>query len=106
MAYLADPGGVFASDTHRRVLAHLPLPDADPMVVYDDSSSDVRTLRRSSLWHRLQPDVGTSFDDPAEVADVLADLEAEGFCSQTKAGWKMTKKGLEALNAPVPETEA
>ena len=35
MSYAADPGGVFASDAHRRVMAHLPNPDDDPMPVAD-----------------------------------------------------------------------
>jgi hypothetical protein len=88
MAYLADPGGIFESDTHRRTLAHLPLPGDKGTTLVD-------------LYERMRPDVGTDFEDEGELADVVADLEASGYA----AGWKQTKKGLDALNAPVPESE-
>jgi hypothetical protein len=96
MAYHADPGGIFDSDTHRRTLAHLPLPDDDVAAFYS---------RYGSVLERLKPDVGTDLADEQEADDVLADLEADGYATQTKDGWKQTKKGLEALNAPVPESE-
>jgi hypothetical protein len=89
MAYQADPGGVFASDTHRRTLAHL--------------TSDAMSLE--DLYTRMIPDASTDFDDEAELAEVLSDLEADGYASETAAGWKQTKRGLDALNAPVPEAE-
>jgi hypothetical protein len=85
MTYLADPGGVFASDTHRRTLGHL---TADPMTVED-------------LFHRMRPDVGTDHADTTEVEAVLADLEADGYVEQTDGGWRMTAMGLDALNAEV-----
>lgn len=90
MAYNADPGGVFESDAHRRVLAHLPLPGDDPTSVAD-------------LLERMLPDGATDFVDENELADVLDDLAASGYAGSTKVGWKQTKKGLDALNAPVPE---
>lgn len=96
MAYLADPGGVFESDAHRRVLGHLPLPDDDPTEV-------------GALVERVAPDDDTPFSDPSDegdlegVVEVLKDLEADGYASELKDGWKQTKKGLEALCAPVPE---
>jgi hypothetical protein len=86
MSYHADPGGVFASDTHRRTLGHLTLDD--PFSVED-------------LFERMVPDVGTNHEDHAELVSVLEDLEADGYASNTQAGWKQTKKGLDALNAPV-----
>jgi hypothetical protein len=33
--YPPDLGGAFASDAHRRVMAHLPNPDDDPITVED-----------------------------------------------------------------------
>lgn len=89
MTHLADPGGTFASDTHRRVLGHLPLPGDEPTAV-------------DALVERMAPDTSTDLD--AEEADeVLADLEADGHAANLKDGWKQTKAGHEALNAPVPE---
>jgi hypothetical protein len=85
MAYLADPGDVFAFDAHRRVLAHLEVPGGNPMDT-------------AALFERLVPDVGTDFADEGEVVEVLKDLEADGHASETKAGWKQTKRGHEALN--------
>ena len=35
MSYAPDPGGVFASDAHRRVMAHLPNPDDEPLTAAD-----------------------------------------------------------------------
>ena len=88
MAYNADPGGVFESDVHRRVLGHLP-PD-EKWAVED-------------LAERLDPDEHTPIGagEIDELSEVLADLEAEGYASQTKDGWKLNKRGLDALNAPV-----
>lgn len=86
MAYLADPGGVFASDAHRRVLGHL---------LQDDAQSV------EGLLDRIGPDVGSDFDDTDELTEVLEDLEADGFASKSQQGWKLLKKGLDALTAPV-----
>lgn len=91
-----DPGGIFASDTHRRVLAHLPVPGGDPTSVED-------------LAVRVAPDAFTNFDSPDELEDVLLDLEGDGHAGNTKAGWKQTKKGADALNGPIanePESES
>lgn len=92
--YHSDPGGVFASDTHRRTLGHLPLPGAehDPTSVED-------------LFERMAPDVGTDFADEAELAEVLSDLEADGYAEKTAAGWKQTKNGQALLNAALPEED-
>lgn len=84
-----DPGGVFASDAHRRVLAHLPIPSQDPM----DSET---------FLSRVASDDGYEYVAD-EVQDVLLDLEADGHASELKDGWRQTKKGLEALQAPVKE---
>ncbi len=82
-----DPGGVFDSDVHRRVLGHVPLDEH---------------MSTEDLYNRLAPDEHTpvGFD---ELPEVLKDLEAEGFASMAKDGWKVTKRGLDQLNAPVKE---
>lgn len=103
MAYHADPGGIFESDTHRRVLAHLPQPDDPPIAVYNP---DVARPSRVSLFHRMIPDAGTDLADQEELESVLADLEASGYAAQADEGWRQTQAGLDALNAPVPGEEA
>lgn len=85
-----DPGGVFASDAHRRVLAHLPIPSEDPM-------------DNETFLSRVATDDGYEYAGQDEVEDVLADLEADGHAKQLNDGWRQTKKGLEALQAPVKE---
>jgi hypothetical protein len=105
MSYRTDPGGVFDSDTHRRVLGHLPLPSDNPISAYDDTETSPRLRRRSSLFHRMEPDQATDIADEDELTEILSDLEADGYASQSKDGWKQTKKGLDALNAPVPSQE-
>lgn len=101
MVYLADPGWVFESDAHRRTLGHLPLP-GEPAMAVALEGTDVRTLRRTSLVHRMEPDQWTDLD-AAALTEILADLEAAGYAAQADGGWAMTQAGLDALNAPVPE---
>ena len=62
MSYAADPGNVFASDAHRRVMAHLPNPDDDPISVED------------LIAERINKDPNTlaHFEAADEVAEVLA----------------------------------
>lgn len=95
--YLADPGGVFDSDTHRRVLGHLPLPGTDPMPTRGPAGRKAHTR---SLGHRLSADAHHRIQTVDELEEVLKDLEADGYAGQTKAGWKMTKAGLDKLNGP------
>lgn len=90
MAYRPDPGGIFASDTHRRVLGHLPLPGDDP--------SDV-----TALGYRISGDAHHGLAHVDELSEVLEDLEADGHATQLKDGWRLTKGGLDALNADVPD---
>ena len=96
MSYAADPGNVFASDAHRRVMAHLPNPDDDPVSVED------------LIAERINKDPNTliHFDTAAEVAEVLADLEADGHAKKLKNGWKNTPDGFDALTGPPAETDA
>jgi hypothetical protein len=90
MAYNADPGGVFASDTHRRVLAHV-----------TEDSLDLQTLGR-----RISQDQYHGLAHVDELEEVLKDLEADGYVSNAGGGWKVLKKGTEALAAPVPDADA
>lgn len=103
MSYRADPGGIFASDTHRRVLAHLPVPGDGPMVVNSTEMLRPRELRRVSLAHRISSDAHHGLQHVDELAEVLADLEADGHAEQSKDGWKMTRAGFDALTGPIAE---
>lgn len=81
-----DPGGVFASDIHRRVLGHLPPPE-DPAITV------------AYLFVRLAPDHHTPIYDEVGLEGVLLDLEAEGYATQTEAGWSASPEGSKALTA-------
>lgn len=96
MSYAPDPGGHFASDAHRRVMAHLPNPDDDPVSVED------------LIVDRINKDPHTlaHFADAGEVVGVLEDLEADGHAKKLKDGWKNTPDGFEALTGPPAETSA
>jgi hypothetical protein len=87
VTYLPDPGGNFASDAHRRVMAALANPDEDHISVDD-------------LMKRIDQDEQLDLSHD-EVAEILAELEAEGDATQTKNGWKNTKAGFEALTGPI-----
>jgi hypothetical protein len=96
VSYAADPGGSFASDAHRRVMAHLPNPDDDPLSV------------EALIAERINKDPHTlaHFDSSGEVDDVLSDLEADGYAKKLKDGWKNTPDGFELLTGPPGETAA
>lgn len=96
MSYQPDPGGRFASDAHRRVMAHLPNPDDDPVSVED------------LIVERINRDPHTlaHFSSADEVQEVLADLEADGHAKQLKDGWKNTQDGFDLLTGPPSETAA
>ena len=96
MGYAADPGGNFASDAHRRVMAHLPNPDDDAISV-----EDLVVLRINADPHAL-----AHFEDAAEVVEILGDLEADGYAKQLKSGWKNTAEGFDLLTGPPDETDA
>lgn len=84
MSYPPDPGDVFASDVHRRVMANCPNPDDDPLDV--DGLLEQRVAKDDHL------DI-----DADELAEVLADLEADGHVKRLKDGWKNTLAGFAAL---------
>lgn len=96
MTYQPDPGGHFASDAHRRVMAHLPNPDDDPMsvenLIVDRINEDPHALAH--------------FTSADEVVAVLEDLEADGHAKNLKDGWKNTSDGFEVLTGPPDETAA
>lgn len=89
MTSLPDPGGVFASDSHRRALGHLPLPG--------DTPSEL-----NALGHRISEDAHHGLETVNDLATVLHDLEADGHAESTDDGWVQTPEGLDALNAPLP----
>lgn len=96
MTYAPDPGGVFASDAHRRVMAHLPNPDDDPI-----STEDLINDRINRDPHTL-----THFRAADDVVSVLTDLEADGHAKQLKNGWKNTPAGFDVLTGPPTEQAA
>lgn len=91
--YHADPGGVFASDTHRRVLGTLSKPGLK--------------FELDELLRRASSDPYTEIgpDESGELSDVLKDLEADGHVSESREGWGMTKAGLEAIQANPSDSE-
>src|SRR4051812_45695793 len=87
--HLPDPAGVFASDTHRRVMAYLPPPGDDAIPLQD-------------LLPFIQEDGDLWIQKDEEVKKILKDLEGDGYANQGKDDlWKQTKDGHETLNGPV-----
>lgn len=93
VTYPADPGGTFASDAHRRVMAHLPNPGDDPVSV-DDLIADRLNGDPHTLVH---------FTSADQVSAVLDDLEGAGHAKKLKSGWKNTAAGFELLTGPPDE---
>lgn len=90
--YASDPGGVFESDTHRRVLSHVPDPGFEPMALHP-------------LGHRLSPDPHHGLQHVDDLQSVLDALEASGYVSKSEDGcYISTDEGMAALAAPAPET--
>lgn len=85
--FVDDPGEVFATDAHRRVLGHLPTP-GEPR-----TSADL-------LRQRVAEDQGNPLlqgsDEEGEFLRVVSELEADGLLS-TDNGLRMTEAGLEAI---------
>lgn len=80
-----DPGGDFDSDVHRRVLAATPTADME-----------------LSVYERVAGDTELDLEDD-EVDEVEKDLEADGYVSSLKDGWRLTKKGHDLLTGPPKE---
>jgi hypothetical protein len=90
MTYPADPGGNFASDAHRRVMANVPNPD--------EAGLPIEAIQR-------RIDLGDDYLDlePSELEEVLKDLEADGDVEEVNTGWRNTDLGFEALTGPIAE---
>lgn len=87
MAYPSDPGGIFPSDAHRRVLAHLSTPE-------DKYGWDTAALKE-----RLKTNRGHYFADDADLDTVLSELKDAGDAVEHDGGvWQQTAEGAEKLN--------
>lgn len=87
--YLADPGGIFDSDTHRRVLAHILEPGEEPISV-------------ENLLARMLSDGPTQFTDIEELRQVCDELVDDGDAERVEGDYLMTSQGLQKLNDPLP----
>lgn len=84
-AQTADPGQVFDSDAHRRVLCVVASPDESP-------------VGTSVLTERIQADEHCHVDSAEELAEYLKDLESTGDIAQTGDGaWVTTEHGWDRL---------
>ncbi len=91
----ADPGGKFASDSHRRILGSLSTPEAG----YGWSSE--------ALLARVLTDESLSSHDLASLKEVLGDLEADGVAVQHDGGvWQMTPAGHDLLTSGIANEPA
>jgi hypothetical protein len=79
-----DPGGVFASDANRRVMAAVPNPDEDPQTTAELVGG---RIARDDHLHVTEE----------EADEILKDLEADGDVRQLKDGWKNTAAGFRKL---------
>ena len=93
MNYLADPGGRFDSDVHRRVLGHLSTP------------TDNYGWSVPALVARMVPDVGTDIQGAEEMSTILGELEQDGHAERLQAGgqevWRMTQQGFDVLTGSI-----
>lgn len=87
--YPPDPGGVFSSDVHRRVAAHLPVPGEDP-------------ASAEQILARVVEDVYTPIGEGDIVAleRVLQELAVDGLAKELSQGWRLLKAGLGSLSGP------
>jgi len=108
--YRPDPGGVFASDVHRRVAAH---------IYAEEEGTGWPVL---GLLHRLAEDHATPLppvheevgvpdyvEGLARLEAVLADLKSDGVAANDGEVWVLTQKGLDLLTGPIanePEPDA
>lgn len=97
MNFPADPGGVFDSDVHRRVLGHLTGP------------TEKIGYTVQALEARMATDVGTEKVDLSQdvLSGVLDELRAEKLAVSHKGGiWQQTKTGHERLTGPIADEPA
>jgi hypothetical protein len=81
--FVDDPGGVFATDAHRRVLGHLPTPDQQRM-------------SPAELYGRIASDQGNPLIEVEEIERLVSQLAEQGLVA-TENGLRMTDDGLEAI---------
>jgi hypothetical protein len=91
--YPPDPGGVFASDYHRRVAAHTPLPEEDAITA-EELLERLHGDSYTGLWYRDE--------DREPLALILDDLQQSGYVRHLDGsdGWKLTADGLGCLAGP------
>lgn len=88
--FAPDPGGVFASDTHRRVLGHLSLP------------SDLFGWSLHALETRIgRDDRHTQVATEADIVPVLDGLVGDGLAELVAGVYRQTAAGAAALVAPI-----
>jgi hypothetical protein len=99
----ADKAGVFNSDVHRRVLAHLAPHDEDfgwtPVALLHRLAEDRHTPipPRSTEHGFLDYETGL-----AELEAVLDELGEDGFAETPDPGvWRMTLEGFKTLTGPI-----
>lgn len=90
MSYQPDPGGIFASDVHRRTAGHLSLPEEDPISV-------------AALLARLDPDAETPIADELTLTQVLEGLSEAGQAESAGDLWRQTTKGRDDLCGPIAD---
>lgn len=90
--YANDPGGNFETDAHRRVCAHLPVPEDDPITL-------------AELFVRIWPDQHTPIPDEVALALIVEDLVKLEYVEKVDNGLKQTTAGYETLCGPVEGEE-
>lgn len=86
MNYRPDPGGNFASDEHRRVLAAV-------------NNDDIERVPFEVVADRVIRDDQLNLSQ-ADILEILKDLEADGDVNRTDEGYDSTEMGQEALQGP------
>lgn len=84
--FVSDPGGVFSTDAHRRVLGYLPQPEEEATTV---------GLLKERIAANDKKHAGRMTDD--ECDGVLASLQEEGYVDSAYGALKMTQEGFDAL---------
>ncbi|HEV2790116.1 MAG TPA: hypothetical protein VGV69_02310 [Solirubrobacterales bacterium] len=90
MSYQPDPGGIFASDVHRRTAGHLPQPEEEP-------------ISTAALLARLDPDASTPVGDELTLTQVLESLAKAGQIEGADGLWRQTTKGHSDLCGPIAD---
>jgi|SRR5580704_5197502 hypothetical protein len=95
---------MFASDTERRVLGHLPVwtADEDAFIQAEldgGAAQSIRSYTLAELTARLLGDGSIPPRTEEQVSVFLEGLESKGF-AENADGWRMTEAGLAALSEP------